>query len=189
MKIFSLFLLVLFICVLGCNEDNPPSEKLVQNELLLSPLTKHYISEDQPVITQQSKRNPISKTIKFFEISGTIEFDSSPTNPCAPYVNVLILGDGNASHLGHYTVLNTYCSDGVNPVSPIYGFITAANGNEIHTQVIESGVDPVLGLYFNYIILGGTGRYEGATGVINMYGYVDVPNLVWTLEGEGSITY
>ncbi len=40
-----------------------------------------------------------------------------------------------------------------------------------------------------YIVLDGTGRFEGVTGTISMFGTMDIPNLVWTLEGEGTINF
>jgi len=61
----------------------------------------------------------------------------------------------DATLLGHYTVLNTYC--GGSPTPEIYGFITAENCDEIHTKVYESGGKPEVGVYYRYNILGGTG--------------------------------
>ncbi len=43
--------------------------------------------------------------------------------------------------------------------------------------------------YYHYVIYNGTGRFEGATGDINMYGTLDFENFVWNLQGEGTITY
>lgn len=141
MKISTVLLSALLIFAIGCNEDISPNEEILQPELLLSPLTNYSFTGDLPEISTHLKSAAVTKTIKFFEISGTIEFGFGD---CSPYINVLILGEGNATHLGRYTVLNKYCTDGVNPVSPIYGFLTAANGDEIHTQLIKSGFDPDL---------------------------------------------
>ncbi len=45
--------------------------------------------------------------------------------------------------------------------------------------------------YYPYDIIGGSegGRFENATGYINMYGIVDYIEGIWTLTGEGEITY
>ncbi len=151
-------------------------------------MTNYSFTGDLPETSTHLKRAAITKTIKFFELSGTIEYD---VNACGPDTKVMILGEGNATHLGRYTVLNTYCvnSDGI-PVSPVYGFITAANGDEIHTMLIGSSYNSDLDLfYLQYLVLDGTGRFEGVTGTISMFGTMDAQNLVWTLEGEATINF
>jgi len=134
----------------------------------------------------------MTKTIKFFEATGPIEFDYT-VGGCTPYPYETVTGEGNASHIGHYTVLNTGCFDG----SLISGKITAANGDEIHTYIAYAvNVDGIW--YFHYIVNGGTGRFDCVSGYIDMYGTIDLvfegdpPHPIsgtWTLEGEGVIVY
>ena len=78
------------------------------------------------------------------------------------------------------------------------GIMTAANGDELHTNIPypedgsiwkENGVT-----YYEYTIMGGTGRFEGASGTILMWG-IGTPDPddpftgTWEMEGEGTITY
>ena len=139
------------------------------------------------------KKQPVAKTIKFWSTSGTLGYLYSEENECYPeYAQAFIYGEGNATHIGHYTVTNNYCIDGAgNPVTPILGFITAANGDQIFTTIADPSTDIYLGeeglMYFHYTILGGTGRFDGATGDLLMWGTIYPDS--WELEGEGTITY
>jgi len=122
---------------------------------------------------------PKTKTIKFHRSWGTFEIVDED-----PYYQTLIIGEGNATLIGHFTNLNTYDSDAYGtPIGcPWLGFITAANGDEIYTQLVDMGPP------YQYVIIGGTGRFEGATGDIYMEGEV-YPDFSWYMEGEGTITY
>lgn len=123
---------------------------------------------------------PVTKTIKFQRSWGWFElFDDDP------YYQTRIIGEGNATLIGHFTVLNTYDSyANMAPMGgPWLGFITAANGDEIHTQLVGQGPS------YHYVIIGGTGRFEGATGDIYMTGESSFIDYTWTMEGEGTITY
>ena len=135
----------------------------------------------------------MTKTIKFFEATGPIEFDYT-VGGCTPYPYETVTGEGNASHIGHYTVLNTGCFDGT---SVIYGVITAANGDEIQTYIAyDVYVDGIW--YFHYVVYGGTGRFDGVCGYIDMYGTLDLVfegdppypiSGTWTLEGGIGATF
>ena len=134
---------------------------------------------------------PVTKTIKFQRSWGTFEFDGGSC--CgSPFLQARIMGEGNASHIGHFTVLNTYCLNPpafTEPIGPWLGFITAANGDEIHSQMMGFGFDSDIGPFYIYKIIGGTGRFDDATGEIHMWGETDFSTLTWYLEGEGEITY
>ena len=95
---------------------------------------------------------------------------------------LLVQGSGHASHLGAFTVINYLCYE--NP-GITRGLLTAANGDQIHTMVTGPPVDGV----YNYAILGGTGRFEEATGYIDMWGDIDLVAETFDLEGLGEITY
>ena len=107
---------------------------------------------------------------------------------------MVIEGGGTATHIGQYQVENLAC---VTPagefLSPVLGYITAANGDVIHTQMgmPYPDLDNPPNFYYPYDIIGGSegGRFENATGYINMYGIVDYIEGIWTLIGEGEITY
>jgi hypothetical protein len=95
---------------------------------------------------------------------------------------LLVQGTGHATHLGAFTVINYLCYE---DPTITRGLLTAANGDQIHTMVTGP---PVNGVY-NYAILGGTGRFEGATGYIDMWGDIDIIAETFDLEGLGEITY
>ena len=167
-KFFSLLIGVIFLAT-ACQKDNLVNEN------------------DLSVISHEKAGKPVTKTIKFFEVSGTFQFDynSGVCDPGVPYAT--LEGDGNASHIGHYTVLNYGCYDGE---SVINGIITAANGDEIHTYVESAELDEDTGIwYYHYVIDGGTGRFDGASGDVDLFGTIDFVNFEWTMEGEGTITY
>jgi hypothetical protein len=95
--------------------------------------------------------------------------------------------------MGKYHVLNTFCSDGVGAVGNIYGFLTAANGDEIHTMVTEAGVaedNEFYDSYYIYTVLDGTGRFEHiVSGEMLIYVNADFGTLTWTCEGEGTLVF
>ena len=65
--------------------------------------------------------------------------------------------------------------------------MTAANGDKIYTRV-RIGPEMVGDLiYYLYDIEGGTGRFEGITGEIEVYGTFSTTT--WSLSGEGFFTY
>ncbi len=132
----------------------------------------------------------VERTIKFIQCSGVMEVVQN--DACDNGMLLLVHGDGQASHIGHFTVINTTCVDeNFNPVSPLIGEITAANGDKICTMVtkepwMENGV-----IHYYYQIQPElcTGRFENATGYIIMWGDIDFIAMTWDLKGEGKITY
>jgi hypothetical protein len=110
------------------------------------------------------------------------------------------MGEGQATHLGHYTVVGR---DGLlNPVTGAWtGHYTwiAANGDEVSTfatgqlVVLPNGDD---GWVADYTIEGGTGRFAGATGSFHQVGDFLAPisisprpfSVVWegTISSPGS---
>lgn len=195
MKTQILLWLGLVILVLSCSNDNL-SEEISKKEMtdlqekaLSTPLTNDVFTVDQKDNWKSSNGKAVTRTIKFHRSSGIFDF-VAPSTECSPFIQVLIVGDGNATFLGNFKIINKYCFDGEQPVGPIYGFLTAANGDEIFTQMIGAVEVPSPEISnFDYIILGGTGRFEDATGFIQMYGTIDRINFVFNLEGEGEITF
>ncbi|WP_228850324.1 hypothetical protein [Aegicerativicinus sediminis] len=193
MKKHILLLVGLFILNYGCStgdiiEENNEITGL-EEKALLTHLAIDMSNGDLNVFKKSSSANAVTRTIKFQRSSGYFDF-VYPSTDCSPYLQVLIVGNGNATFLGNFEVINKYCFDGENPVGPIYGFLKAANGDEIFTQMIGATELPAPEISnFEYIILGGTGRFEGATGSVHMYGIIDRINFLFNLEGEGEITF
>jgi len=195
MKTRLMFLLAFIVIMVACDSDSlqnnlkSSSENDSLNaEMLLSPLF-NYKGGNFNKSNFKSKKNSslVTRTLKS-ESSGIIEFDFN-SEVCEPYIRVLIKGQGNASHLGLFTIEISYCSDGENPTGPILGIQTAANGDQLFTALVGAGFDQDLGFYMDYIYYGGTGRFTNASGEIRLYGIVDYENMVFNNHGEGTLTY
>ena len=190
MKTQIVLFFVLLIAAMGCDKTTSLNAETLDPELLFSPFINYSYTGDLPENQNNLKSAMVSKTIKFQEVSGIFEFQEGD---CAPYLNARLIGEGQSSLMGHYRVLNTFCTDGVNPVTPINGFLTAANGDEIHTMVIEAGptVDnDKYESYYIYTVLEGTGRFENiVSGEMVLYVNASFETLTWTCEGEGTLVF
>ena len=96
---------------------------------------------------------------------------------------VINAGEGTANHLGHFTYKFEFCCNGATGVYPgvdkyADGYFEAANGDRLYLmssgQVIEGRLDDHPDYVTSWwrdpwVITGGTGRFEGATG----YGMTD----------------
>jgi len=186
----------------SCAKDNMENDfPMTQNEEVTLMKTinnfNSYVPVALPNISSKSPNgNKVTKNIVFQPSSGTFAVIPNPgyCPDLDPPLQMVIEGGGIATHLGQYTVENLACVD-VNGdfLSPVLGFITASNGDVIHTVLGAPypDLDNPPNLYYPYTILGGSseGRFEGATGYITMYGNVDYTNGTWILSGEGEITY
>ena len=166
----ALFVLLLF--VFSCNKESGSPD----------------LDSGYDVLKKAEAAKKVTKTLKFHESSGILLYFADPPVPCdicdiCEYGSMLLVqGTGHATHLGAFTVINYLCYEDPEITR---GILTAANGDRIHTMVTGP---PVNGVY-NYAILGGTGRFEGATGYIDMWGDIDIVAETFDLEGLGEITY
>jgi hypothetical protein len=209
MKLQYLFPLIFIVFLMGCINEELQNEFVQmkdngQTELTQSPLISYNSYQEKYSIVKESKSNGnrVTKLLKIFSSTGTIEFVMPVECPPGSAFEVLIQGEGNASHLGLYNNVITFCSSNMGePLTPILGTMTAANGDEIYHQLIFAGVGGHNGIHMDYpfhqdyIIYDGTGRFEDATGDITLFGEVVYPvppaNPIGTfnLTGEGTITY
>ena len=158
--------------------------------------TKESVSPDldsgYDVLKKAKAAKKVTKTLKFHESSGILLYFADPFVPCkvcdiCEFGSMLLVqGTGHATHLGAFTVINYLCFEDPEITR---GILTAANGDQIHTMVVGTSVDEELGLIYHYLILDGTGRFEGAIGHIDMWGLIDPVNGIFDLEGLGEITY
>lgn len=174
MKKSFAFLFALCIIAFACTKDGD----ILQEDLSDSALLKSKVK---------------TKTIKFHRASGPFIYEF-PSDCGEGIFRAVISGQGNASHLGRFTVENIGCfhqdSEGDLVLDgPWLGFMTAANGDEIHTQLV--GAWDKAGLsYYKYMVLTGTGRFFEAQGEIIMYGTMEYETPLsgnWTLKGEGTL--
>jgi len=90
-------------------------------------------------------------------IITTVGFD-----PVNGIVYTHLAGEGEATHLGHFAVIAdvaVYLASGVLGTWTL----TAANGDMLFLTMRGGGIDPTHG-FGTFIIVGGTGRFQGATG-------------------------
>jgi hypothetical protein len=177
------FISLLMLTLVGCSKDGIINKELDEQNTELT-LENYLFKGLSPAA--KVNNHAITKVIKFFEAEGPFEFDYTVLG-CSPAPFLTVCGTGTATHLGLYNIINLGCYDGY---SLIVGTITTANGDEIHTYIESAYQDVTTGVwYYHYVIYNGTGKFEGATGDINMYGTLDFENFVWNLQGEGTITY
>jgi hypothetical protein len=112
---------------------------------------------------------PVSAVERPFALSGT-GVATLITNEAGMPIGAIPTGSGTATHLGQWTVTgNVAYTPDANGVLHSSGdaTITAANGDKVQIQ-IEGVLDPVAGMDQGlFHIVGGTGRFEGATGDAN----------------------
>jgi len=100
-------------------------------------------------------------------------------------------GSGTATHLGQWTVTGNVHYTPVNGVLKSSGdaTITAANGDKLQIQ-IDGTLDPVAGVDQGiFHIVGGTGRFEGATGEANFVVSINPLTGGFELTVVGKINY
>ena len=102
------------------------------------------------------------------KVKGTIKGTNTvvPSNVCGPGVPLFVgKGTGVSSHSGSFTWAYSDCA-----TAPHQDVDTYANGDKIFFTQTAQAVDPATGLvYQDYILTGGTGRFEGATGSNRVY--------------------
>lgn len=140
-------------------------------------------------------KSAVTKQFKITKASGALEFNYSPENVCYPYfAQNRNYGTGNASHFGKITIESSYCVNQQGGFESVWtGTITTANGDVIYFKNEDPAntctLDENWNAHVEYNIVGGTGKYEGATGFFYMNGIVNIPEKVWNVEGAGIINY
>lgn len=153
--------LFLLTCSLGllasCTKSEQEDEFLSANEL------------------KSAKMNPTTVTVPFIaDFTGTYVY-VGPNEKCgAPYVvQVIVDFEGNATHLGKMTGNFAFCVEADGTYGETVAYMVAANGDTLFVacagKVIEGRMEdhPTnVNSYWRdpFEILGGTGRFEGATG-------------------------
>jgi hypothetical protein len=74
-----------------------------------------------------------------------------------------VQGEGQATHLGHFTVSGDVDLDLVTGLPEGTWTLTAANGDMLFLAMDGHGIDPLHG-FGAFTMVGGTGRFEGASG-------------------------
>jgi hypothetical protein len=104
----------------------------------------------------------------------------------------IVDGEGEATHLGHFTVIAHVVAD-QDGVTGSW-MLTAANGDVLFVTFVGFGIDPTHG-GGNMTIVGGTGRFQGATGhYTQLITFSDIPDpetlpVSYTDVLEGTISF
>ena len=113
------------------------------------------------------------------------------TNEAGIPIGAIATGSGTATHLGQWTVTGnvTYTPDNGVLRSSGQATLTASNGDKLHFQV-DGILDPVAGVdqgLFHFV--GGTGRFEGASGSVNFVVTINPLTGGFDLTAVGNINY
>jgi len=134
---------------------------------------------------------PVSAAERPFALSGS-GVATLITNEAGMPIGAIPTGSGTATHLGQWTVTgNVKYTPDANGVLHSSGdaTITAANGDKVQIQ-IEGVLDPVAGMDQGiFHIVGGTGRFEGATGDANFVVQLNPLTGGFDLTVVGKINY
>jgi hypothetical protein len=134
---------------------------------------------------------PVSAVERPFALSGT-GVATLITNEAGMPIGAIPTGSGTATHLGQWTVTgNVAYTPDANGVLHSSGdaTITASNGDKVQIK-IEGVLDPVAGMDQGlFHIVGGTGRFEGATGDANFVVQLNPPTGGFDLTVVGKINY
>lgn len=84
-------------------------------------------------------------------------------DPVKGIAYTLVAGEGQATHLGHFTVTGDVAVDVATGIPTGTWTLTAANGDMLFLKMTGSGIDPTHG-FGEFTVVGGTGRFQGATG-------------------------
>ena len=145
--------------------------------------------QDETTLKKKAVTRPFSA-----HTTGTIAIVYSEENECYPnFAQTQFIGSGTGTHIGNHTSEWYVCADEQGGLhGAFYGTFTAANGDKIFFSQPDPTVFTIdengnVTGYFD--IVGGTGRFENATGHIDTYGVDDFVNMTFDISGDGYITY
>jgi hypothetical protein len=133
---------------------------------------------------------PVSAVERPFALNGS-GVVTLITDESGNLVGALPTGSGTATHLGQWTVTGAVKYTPVNGVLKSSGdaTLTASNGDKLNFQ-IDGTLDPVAGVdqgLFHFV--GGTGRFEGASGDANFLVSINPTTGGFDLTVVGKINY
>jgi len=134
---------------------------------------------------------PASAVERPFALKGT-GVVTLITDESGHLIGAIPTGSGTATHLGQWTVSGkvayTPDNDGVLRSSGD-ATLTAANGDKLYFK-IDGILDPVAGVdQGHFYFVGGTGRFEGATGSTNFVVSINPITGGFDLTAVGKINY
>ena len=156
--------------------------------VLASLLLLTFMGCTEDMISDENRSALVERPWKS-KASGTFNM-VMPSGCDGELLQIDIAGSGKATHLGNFDVNLTNCTN-LSTVFMISGYLTAANGDEIYTYNVGQGMDDD-GPYLLFMIDGGTGRFEDASGEIRLYEVIEFTSPtggIFSNRGLGTITY
>jgi hypothetical protein len=100
-------------------------------------------------------------------------------------------GEGTGTHLGSFTITLGFCGRADGTLDTGTGTFVAANGDLLYVTFhgVSDGGSPVLHFTSFVSFVGGTGRFEGATGTAIVNGIFDGQTGSGPADWEGMITF
>jgi len=112
----------------------------------------------------------------------------APTGPCGSGVQIQAEGSGVATLLGAFDIDLTWCLDpATGAIASGTSVLTAANGDRVDFTETGQAVSPTE-LAFHFVIVGGTGRFDGASGALEITAILGEAGS-WTSSGSGWMAY
>lgn len=199
MKRITIFILAVSSLLFACKKDAVQTAKEKTKPSLKEALSILRASAEkaskaagnqtsQVDITQLNNGNRVTRTF-YSNTSATFILVEDPG--CNSTLRIKVTGHGTGRHIGNLTLNLESCFF----IAPdvlflLEGAVTAANGDKIYEKQTGGGTQ-ASGLPFEtYNIIGGTGRFAGATGsIVSNYSVFDPENNIFLSEQIGTITY
>jgi hypothetical protein len=152
-----------------------------------------------PVAARSDTERPFKGTAAGY---GMVQPDGScPVLPDGAKLRSVFAATGHATHLGKFELDYYNCTPAGPDIEGIEMTFVAANGDEVFasfeaSDVDEVGPDPMLlEITYDFEIIGGTGRFDGATGGGQMMAAIEFQGILgpnyWptTFVIKGTIVY
>lgn len=100
-------------------------------------------------------------------------------------------GAGTGTHLGNFTITLGFCGRADGTLDTGTGTFVAANGDLLYITFhgVSDGGHPILHFTSYVTFVGGTGRFEGATGTATVNGIFDANTGAGPADWDGVITF
>jgi hypothetical protein len=107
-------------------------------------------------------------------------------------LQVVIYGEGTATHLGRYTYAANECFNPINGVFVGVHTFTSANGDQLFGtysgQVAPTADEDLVTYHELLLITGGSGRFAGASGMFEVNGLADLASLTYSQSLTGGLS-
>jgi hypothetical protein len=172
-----LFFVVCVAIIAGCQKD----EEMLKNDVNLK--SAEYGSNNDG--------ENLTVTIPF-KANFTV-WGQKPEHDCGDNKSVHMQGNGTITHLGKMKTIMTFCSDGQGNYWNTDVVFISANGDELYASIPVGVIVPNeednaahYSRRFNdeMYFVGGTGRFDGASGMAMTHAYVHYPSDEWQHKGD-----